>query len=350
MKRVMLSRMRTGWLLLSCALCACSDRADGADGGGSRDSGSRDAAFDASGDGGRSDAGPPRLDAGLDAGDGGMPMCDGSMVALPYPDEVPGTDRTEPPSCPGCPTFETVGAAPSGTTVTVTGSTGGGAPTMCRWYLLSPTCGGASGEFLPDEFTGFTLRLPLFCGANRLQLVCENGSGVAISTREIPGGACVSRDLQITLSWGPTANDMELHLIRDGAFINDPVGDCTWFTCMSTSPDWGVPGDPMDDPRKDVDNLFTFGPENIYLTAAAAGTYDVMVEYWGSGTPDTSEVVITLGGVTVWRGTHTMSLYDVWHVGTLEFPAATFTPVDTIIPCAAMWRTGGSFGCALMIP
>src|SRR6185369_6240273 len=187
--------------------------------------------------------------------------------------------------------------------------------TTCHWYLESDTCGGASGAFLPNEFGMFMLHLPLFCGTNRLQLVCDGPDGHAVSTRDISGPMCVTRDLQVTLSWGASANDMELHLVRAPAHINDATGDCTWFTCMSVSPDWGVVGDATDDPHKDVDNTSTFGPENIFLTRAGDGSYEVMVEYWGSGTPDTSEIAITLGGATIWRGTKLMSLYDVWDVG-----------------------------------
>lgn len=283
------------------------------------------------------------------AGGDGAVSCDGTMVALPYPDETAGTDRTEPPACPGCPMFSGVAASPTGTTVDVVGVSSG-IPTSCHWYLQSAMCGGASGAFLPNEFGMFMLHLPLFCGTNRLQLVCESSGGIAVSTRDVVGPSCGSRDVQVTLSWGATANDMELHLIRMGAHINDSVGDCTWFTCMSVSPDWGTVGDPTDDPHKDVDNVSTFGPENIFLTRAPDGTYEVMVEYWGHGTADTSEIAITLGGVTVWRGSRLMTLYEVWDVGTLAFPAATFTPVDTITDCTASWRTGGSYGCALPIP
>jgi hypothetical protein len=352
--------MRACLLLALVSLAGCSERATTP--GPTRDAG---AVLDAAGtlDSGADLDGGGELDADLaiDAGprDAFVPVdafagdaavgCDGTMVALPYPSETPGSDRTDPPSCAGCPAFSGVSASPIGTTVSVSG-TATGIPTECRWYLESTSCGGASGAFLPSEFTTFSLTLPLFCGTNTLQLVCENASGRAVSTRTLAGPACASRDLQVTLSWGATAYDMELHLVREGAVINDPTGDCTWFTCIAASPDWGVVGDTTDDPRKDVDNTGTYGPENIYLTRAGDGRYDVMVEYWGSGTMDTSEVTITLGGTTVWRGARAMSLYDVWHVGTLEFPAATFTEVGTLTPCASAWRTGGSRGCALPIP
>lgn len=329
--------------------CACDQDGARADAGRGRDAATLDAGagLDAPGqDVFVSGADAHADDAPIDAAAMG---CDGTMLALPYPGEAPGSARTDPDPCPECAAFTEVTVSPSGTTARVTGRTAS-VPRECRWYLVSDGCGGTSGAFLPDEFTTFGITLPLFCGTNTLQLVCESDAGRSVATREITGPACDGRDLQVTLGWGASARDMELHLVRDGFHINDATNDCTWFTCMSVSPDWGTAGDATDDPRKDVDNTSTYGPENIYLTRAAPGRYHVMVEYWGSGTPDTSEVTITLAGTTVYRGSREMGLYDVWHVGTLEFPGARFTPVDTITPCTSAWRTGGSYGCALPIP
>ncbi|MBN8609028.1 MAG: hypothetical protein J0L92_00450 [Deltaproteobacteria bacterium] len=292
-----------------------------------------------------------RIDAYADDAppDAAAMTCGGTTAPLPYPSETPGSMRTEPASCSECAAFVDVGASATGTTARITGTTSNVA-IECRWYLESSGCGSTSGSFLPDEFGTFGITLPLFCGTNTLQLVCESAAGRSIATREITGPACDGRDVQVTLAWGATAYDMELHLVRDGFHINDATNDCTWFTCMSISPDWGTLGDATDDPRKDVDNTTTYGPENIYLTRAPAGRYHVMVEYWGSGTADTSEVSITLGGATVWRGERAMNVHEVWSVGTLDFPGGSFTPVDTLTPCESAWRTGGSYGCALPIP
>ncbi len=320
------------------------------------DAGAATDAFGAS-DGLGSDAPTVRDGSGADAFmslddadiDAAALTCDGAMVALPDPSAPDGSDETQPADCPTCPHFTSVTVTPGTTTASVHGVAS--ASTTCTWTLVSPSCGGTTGAFGPDpEFGMFTMTLPLFCGTNRLQLVCENASGRTIATRSIVGPSCGSRDVQITLAWGATSNDQELHLIREGAHINDMVGDCTWFTCVSASPDWGVIGDPSDDPHKDVDWLSTFGPENIYLTRAAAGRYEVMVEYWGSGTTDSPSVTINLGGRTVWMGAHTMNLYDVWDVGTIVFPGPTFIPVDTVVSCTAAWHGGGSRGCAMPIP
>jgi hypothetical protein len=292
------------------------------------------------------DAASVDVDADIDAA---ALTCDGAMVTLPDPTAVDGTDDTEPADCAGCPRFTSIDVTATGTTAAVRGTVTGAA--TCAWYLVSPSCGGTTGAFGPDpEFGMFSITLPLFCGTNRLQLVCENASGTTFATRTIVGPSCGGRAVQVTLTWGATSNDQELHLVRSGGHINDATNDCTWFTCVSTSPDWGVAGDSTDDPHKDVDWVSTFGPENIYLTRAADGSYEVMVEYWGSGTADTPTVTITLDGRTAWMGSHAMDVHDVWDVGTITLPGPTFTARDTITPCAADWRAGGSYGCGLAIP
>ena len=290
------------------------------------------------------------IDVGLDAADrDAAPLaCDGAMVTLPFP-AMPDGDDTNPPGCTDCPHFTNVNVSTSGTTATITGTVTGS--TTCTWTLVSPSCGGTSGPLGPDpEFGAFSRTIPLFCGNNRLQLVCDGPTGHAVATRTVVGPSCGGRAVQVTLTWGATSNDEELHLVREGFHLNDATNDCTWFTCVHASPDWGTIGDATDDPHKDVDWLQTFGPENIYLERAADGRYEVMVEYWGSGTAETSSITVLLDGATVWMGSHVLNVHDVWDVGTITFPARTFTPVDTVIPCESAWRTSGSMGCALPIP
>ncbi len=289
-------------------------------------------------------------DAGLDDADrDAAPLaCTGAMVTLPFP-AMPDGDDTDPPGCTSCPHFTNVSVSTSGTTATITGTVTGS--TTCSWTLVSPSCGGTSGPLGPDpEFGAFSRTIPLFCGNNRLQLVCDGPGGHAVATRTIAGPSCGGRAVQVTLTWGATSNDQELHLVREGFHLNDATNDCTWFTCVHASPDWGTIGDATDDPHKDVDWLQTFGPENVYLERAADGRYEVMVEYWGSGTADTSSITVLLDGTTVWMGSHVLNVHEVWDVGTITFPGRTFTPVDAVIPCESAWRTGGSMGCALPIP
>jgi hypothetical protein len=112
------------------------------------------------------------------------------------------------------------------------------------------------------------------------------------------------------------------------------VDPCTWFTCMGAGGlDWGVAGDPSDNPTKDIDNVGALGPENVFLDRAPAGTYHVVVEYWGSGLPSTSDVDVTIRERTVARVRREgLPVHSVWYVGTVTFPEGTFARVDTLTP------------------
>jgi hypothetical protein len=84
-------------------------------------------------------------------------------------------------------------------------------------------------------------------------------------------------DLQITLTWNTTV-DMDLHVI-------EPNGTHVYFANRN-----GVTA------RLDVDDLNGFGPENIFVSAAAAaaGTYQVYVVHFSGSTPTTSTIAINL--------------------------------------------------------
>lgn len=153
-----------------------------------------------------------------------------------------------------------------------------------------------SFPFVTDEFGSWSVVAPLFCGTQTVvarfpELTCGPVTELTVERQ-----MCEAADIQITLTWDELGDDFELHLIRPGGRINDDATDCTWTSCISSSPDWGVIGDPSDDPRKDVDNTGTLGPENIYLVRPEAGLYTVMVEHWGFGDPSADgEVSIVLG-------------------------------------------------------
>lgn len=299
---------------------------------------------------------PPRETGGSDAGDAGCM----TVGTVPYASHTMAEEFTDPPACTGCPrTFTGTGSLgvttlpPGATTLRVEGVSPGAH--RCEWYVLGGSCGVTHGIAAvdPDGAGTFSTTVPVFCGTNVVQVVCSNDAGSRVLVRRIEGTQCMGagRDLRVTLSWDDLARDMELHLLRARGALNDPMNDCTWFTCMgSAGLDWGVIGDTHDNPTKDIDNTGTLGPENVFLERAPAGTYHVMVEYWGSGTPSTSDVDVTIRERTVARLRHTMiPVHAVWYVGTVTYPSGAFTPVDSITPCAASWMST-TRGCDLALP
>ncbi len=100
-------------------------------------------------------------------------------------------------------------------------------------------------------------------------------------------------------------------------------------------------------PRKDVDNTGAYGPENIYYSAPEDGTYTVLVEHWGAGTPDSDgQVVFNVAGVTTLATVENLPSHSVWTVGTIAWPSGEVTTAHSKYDCAADW----SGGCRAELP
>jgi len=197
----------------------------------------------------------------------------------------------------------------------------------------------ANGSF---EFTA-----PLFCGVQIVKSVWSNEAGRYVLVTEVTSEDCVDADIQLTLNWDELGRDYELHLLEPGGTINDNESDCTWTSCIGTGPDWGVEGDPGDDPRKDVDDTGAFGPENIRLAGPVAGTYHVLVEHWGSGDPASGgSVTFNVDGLTRVAKIANFPSRSVWDVGTIEWPSGEITLDGGVVDCSESW----SSGCRLPLP
>lgn len=148
-------------------------------------------------------------------------------------------------------------------------------------------------------------------------------------------------DVAITLAWDDIGDDWELHLIKPDGRINDPLTDCTWTTCIYTSPDWGVAGDASDDPHKDIDDTDTYGPERIWQAEPESGTFTVLVEHWGPGSSDSDGVVsILVNGDLYEFAKNDLPSMHVWSVATIELPSGTVTPGTDTYDCSANWSGG----------
>lgn len=253
--------------------------------------------------------------------------------------------------CDDCPTSEldtanlNVGDTTSHTfSGNVTDSIGDGI-----FYIRNASGQEIAGPMATDESDGsFTFTAPLFCGTQLMKFVWNNPAGAHGAVRRIITEDCVEPDIRVTLLWDDLGRDWELHLINDGGQINDPATDCTWNTCIGTFPDWGVQGDPSDDPRKDVDDTGYYGPENIYLSGPVAGTYTVMVEHWASGDPASAGRVIfnIKGQRAVLADIEGLAPRHVWTAGTIEWPSGDVTVGSDIYDCTGDW----SNGCQAEVP
>jgi len=263
----------------------------------------------------------------------------------------PAPEFAEPGSfsCDGCPNgdfTELSFSTPDSSFVSsgqVTGADGNGSYT-----IIADDGSAIDGVIATDDNGNFSTTLPLFCGIQTIKYIWSNDAGRYVLVNEANRTDCSSADIQITLNWDNLGIDFELHLVEQGGRINDPETDCTWNTCVSVQPDWGVIGDTSDNPVKDVDDTGNFGPENIFLSNPEAGTYSVFVEHWNSGGSPMADgaVVFNVAGETTVTEIVDLPPFSVWYVGTIEWPSGEVVLDNRRLDCAENW----SSGCTLDLP
>jgi hypothetical protein len=339
------------------------------------------------------DSGAPEMDAGSPAFDGGLPLDarlvpdaggpDGAMAVCPPPGamlpDVPYLDRpagafSDPSACAGCPGeigFSSLMQSASGTTATVSISFAPDEVSVECMLAVVSECGRAVFEIPWSEFGMRPARtVPLFCGDNRLIVVCENAEGRSVRvSRTLSAPPCVGGSIRATLTWDECGTDHELHIVRNGFTLYDVDNDCTWNDCTDDPMglDW-PPAGPEGNATKDIDDTGTSGIENGRVTGAAPGIYHILVELWGSarmgrgcGGTSESSVDVFVDDVLTASLVQSLALYEVWYVGIVEMPAGTFTPATalgmrtttaTVTDCARSWGPvpGGLTGCMLPLP
>lgn len=263
----------------------------------------------------------------------------------------PAPDKNEPGEypCEGCPTsnitnfeFNLGGVTANDFQGSTELAEGNGT------YYIGSSAGELVGPIETDPETGdFSFTAPLFCGEQLVKCLWSNDEGTYVLVTRVVTEDCVEPDIRITLSWDGLGDDFELHLIKEGGSINDDATDCTWTSCVGQGPDWGVEGDSSDNPRKDVDNTGTYGPENIYLSQPEPGLYTIMVEHWGTGEPEADgQVIFNVDGKTRVADVENLAPKSVWTVGTIEWPSAEIQLSTDIYDCSGDW----SDGCRAELP
>lgn len=264
------------------------------------------------------------------------------MIGLSDP--APGVDTTGANGGSGCPTTSDTtftidaGSATSHTFAgTVTGAVGDGV-----FWVKGPNGELVGGTMETDAGGNYSKTLPIFCGDNEVKLVWNNATCPLVVVYDVMHSGCTASDFTITVQWDAIGRDWELHLIKPGGKINDNATDCTWTSCISGSPDWGVVGDATDDPHKDIDNTGAYGPENIWLSKPENGTYTVMVEHWnGAGSPMSDGfVTLNVAGHPFTVAIQDLAPFHVWTAATIEWPSGTVTTSHANYDCSGNWSSG----------
>jgi hypothetical protein len=138
------------------------------------------------------------------------------------------------------------------------------------------------------------------------QLVITNDLGVSSEPCVATATAEADADLWIEMTW-QHAEDIDLHLIRDGGSFESNSDDCHFRNCRNGL-SWDAPGT-ADDPYLDVDDVSGTGPENINMSSPASTRYRVVIHDWNdsrySGVTNDVRVKVFVGGILAHDSTHT---------------------------------------------
>jgi hypothetical protein len=166
-------------------------------------------------------------------------------------------------------------------------------------------------------------------------------------TSEVPPDS--ELDLRLVLRWDQNGgSDVDFHFWPESSRIFS-CDDC-YFANMA--PDWGRPGDLLDNPFLDRDDLQGPGPENINVDEMPPGSYIVAAHYYsdtgsgGSGSGGSSKSANVT--VQIFSGTTLLAEFgpqrlgrtsDTWDVARIEWPSRTITPLNRL------YTQSGSGGC-----
>lgn len=192
---------------------------------------------------------------------------------------------------------------------------------------------GITTTLIVNGSTEFSQPILINDGDNTIIVNCygdaENGTSVFASKEINIIGELPILDIFTELRWNTDYSDVDFHLLRPGADIEDlwTSEDC-YYSNESTS--WGA--------YLDVDDTEGYGPEHITLpNVTEEGVYRLFIHYYdedGAGTTQAYVDVSMQNGGTQSFGPYALTndggdnSGDVWEVCTFEYPSLTITPVN----------------------
>ena len=145
-------------------------------------------------------------------------------------------------------------------------------------------------------------------------------------------------NLSLEVSWDIVGVDVDVHLIApSGTYYGE--GDCFFG---NPSPDWGVLGDPTDDPQLLLDDEGQETREQIELQYPEEAMYTVYVTYYNQREATypyvTPNISITGAGQVLYEGEGPRLINEgsVWRAGYLYWDSLHFEPDATLLDHAAL--------------
>lgn len=220
-----------------------------------------------------------------------------------------------------------------------------------RWSVEQPE--GSRSKLSPSVATANPVFEANVAGLYRFQLTVWDEGGAQSTT---PGTVDVlvvpDEVVHVELLWDTPGDpdqtdsglqagaDLDLHFLHPYAYGPDRDGDGTpdgWFDVpfdchrFNPNPNWAT-FDPSvdDDPGLDLEDADGAGPENLNLNGAEDGlSYRIGVHAWaehGYGPSWATVRVYLFGALAYERADVKLHEHDLWDVGTLTWPDATFVP------------------------
>jgi hypothetical protein len=227
-----------------------------------------------------------------------------------------------------------LGNGAPGQTISLDGSASndpdGDAPLTYRWTIRSKPLASNTTIAMPDAaMTQMTLDATV-PGAYEVQLDVTDAAGAKSCT---PARATVvaapAQKLLIELFWDNPGTDLDLHVLRTpDSLLFTPPDDCFY---QNRTPDWGVVGDPSDDPELVRDALTGFGPEVFGYVNPIDSTFRVFVVFQNdllSPTPASRATVrVYVYGVLKAELSRTLPARDtIWEVADVTWPSGEVRP------------------------
>jgi len=209
----------------------------------------------------------------------------------------------------------------------------GDAPLTYKWTLRNRPLASSTAIAMP-EASLTSMRLdPSVPGAYEVQLEVFDSQGVkSCQPARKTIVASPAQKLLVELFWDNLNTDLDLHLLRTPSTRVGLVPDDVFY--QNKKPDWGVMGDPADDPELSRDALTGYGPEVFGWVNPIDGTYRIAVAFeqdYGLGAmarASRATVRVYQFGILKAELSRTMTdRNEVWLVADVVWPSGEVTAV-----------------------
>jgi hypothetical protein len=229
-----------------------------------------------------------------------------------------------------------LGVGAPGMEVTLDGSEShdpdGDDPLTYKWTIRSKPLGATTTIEGPEQPVTRMVLDATLPGEYVVELQVTDAAGAkALTVARASIVSAPAQKLLVEMFWNNTVTDIDLHFLRTPhTQVGTLPNDCFF---QNKTPDWGVAGDPTDDPEFLRDALTGYGPEVVgYVNPPDNHTFRVVAEYANEHLAQSprSEVTVRiyLYGVLKFEQKRVLERAgQVWGVADIKWPAGTINPL-----------------------